>query len=304
MDFYNIVVNEKKNGTLQIRPDWKVGRSKDLMTRTGTFYAIWDEERGLWSKDIYDVQRLVDEDLLRHAKQLQKKTGAIYEVARLEINSTKLWDEFQRFIRNSGTNSVNLDECLTFANTEVKKTDYASKRLSYSLRPGKCQAWDTIVGTLYNEEERAKIEWAIGAVVSGDSKSIQKFLVFYGPPASGKSTILNIIHKLFDGYTAVFDARELAGNNNTFATSAFKANPLVAIQHDGDLSRIYDNTKLNSIVAHEILSINEKYKAAVDSRSNAFLFMGTNLPVKISDAKSGILRRLIDVVPTQKNDRA
>lgn len=300
MDFYNIIVKENKNGTLQIRPDWKVGRSKDLMTRTGTFYAVWDEEVGLWSKDIYDVQRLVDADLTKYAKLQQNKTGLVYDVARLEINSTKLWDEFQRFIRNSGTNSHNLDENLVFANTEIKKNNYASKRLGYSLRPGKCEAWNTIVGTLYNEEERAKIEWAIGAVVSGDSKFIQKFLVFYGPPASGKSTVLNIIHKLFEGYTTVFDARELGANNNTFATSAFKSNPLVAIQHDGDLSRIYDNTKLNSIVAHEIMSINEKYKAAVDSRSNAFLFMGTNLPVKISDAKSGILRRLIDVVPTQK----
>ncbi|MET0785904.1 MAG: DUF5906 domain-containing protein, partial [Paenisporosarcina sp.] len=140
----------------------------------------------------------------------------------------------------------------------------------------------------------------IGAVVSGHSKTIQKFIVFYGPPASGKSTILNIIHKLFAGYTSVFDARELASNNNQFATTSFRSNPLVAIQHDGDLSRIYDNTKLNSIVSHEIMIVNEKYKAPFESRSNAFLFMGTNVPVKISDAKSGIIRRLIDVVPTQK----
>lgn len=301
MDFYKIVTIEKKDGTLQIKPDWKVGKSKDLMTRNGSFYAVWDEARGLWSKDIYDVQRLVDEDLLAYAKEQEEKSpGVIYGVSRLEVNSTKLWDEFQRFIRNSGNNSHNLDEKLIFANTDVVKEDYASRRLPYSLAEGPHDAWDTMVGTLYNEEERAKIEWAIGAVVSGDSKIIQKFLVFYGPPASGKSTILNIIQKLFVGYTAIFDARELSGNNNTFATSAFKANPLVAIQHDGDLSRIYDNTKLNSIVAHETMTVNEKYKAPFEAKSNAFLFMGTNVPVKISDAKSGIIRRLIDVVPTQR----
>jgi Family of unknown function (DUF5906) len=300
VDFYTIVTSEKKDGTLQIRPDWKVGRSSDLMTRGGSFYAIWDEENGLWSKDIYDVQRLVDEDLMRYAEEQKEKTGMIYSVSRLEVNSTKLWDEFQRFIRNSGNNSHNLDEKLIFADTKVKKEDYASRKLSYSLSDGSHDAWDAIVGTLYNEEERAKIEWAIGAVVSGHSKTIQKFLVFYGPPASGKSTILHIIQNLFNGYTTVFDARELAGNNNAFATSAFKSNPLVAIQHDGDLSRIYDNTKLNSIVAHETMTVNEKYKAPFESRSNAFLFMGTNVPVKISDAKSGIIRRLIDVVPTQK----
>lgn len=300
MDFYRIAIAEQKDGSLRVRPDWKVGRSKDLMTRGGAFYAIWDEEAGLWSTDIYDVQRLVDADVQRFAREQEATLGVPVVPMTLESHATKLWDEFHKFVRNSGNNSHNLDEKLMFDNSEIKKEDYASKRLPYSLEKGVHDAWDTLVGTLYSEEERAKIEWAIGAVVSGESKHIQKFLVFYGPPGSGKSTVLNIIQMLFEGYTAVFDARELAGSNNAFATAAFKANPLVAIQHDGDLSKIYDNTKLNSIVAHEVLPVNEKYKAAFSMRANSFLFMGTNLPVKITDAKSGIIRRLIDVVPTQK----
>ena len=60
----------------------------------------------------------------------------------------------------------------------------------------------------------------------------------------------------------------------------FKANPLVAIQHDGDLSKIEDNTKLNSIVSHEEMTMNEKYKPSYMSKVNCFLFMGTNKPVK------------------------
>jgi Family of unknown function (DUF5906) len=300
VDFYNIVTTEKKDGTLQIRPDWIVGRSNDLMTRGGSFYAIWDEDLGLWSTDIYDVQRLVDGDLERHAKEQEEKTGFIYSVAKMRSNSTKLWDGFQHYLRNSGNNYHELDQKVVFSDTKIRKSDYATRRLGYSLEDGPHPAWDTLVETLYNDEEHAKIEWAIGSIIAGDSKHIQKFLVFYGPPASGKSTILNIIEELFYGYTTVFDARELSSNNNAFSTSSFKNNPLVAIQHDGDLSRIYDNTKLNSIVSHEVMIINEKYKAPFESRATAFLFMGTNQPVKISDAKSGILRRLIDVIPTQR----
>ena len=65
---------------------------------------------------------------------------------------------------------------------------------------GNMAGWDELVSTLYNENERHKIEWIIGAIVSGDSKTIHKFGVFYGPPGSGKSTILNIIQDLFNGY--------------------------------------------------------------------------------------------------------
>ena len=78
----------------------------------------------------------------------------------------------------------------------------------------------------------------------------------------------------------------------------FRSNPLVAIQQDGDLSRIEDNTRINSIVSHEEMVMNEKFKATYSARVNAFLFMGTNKPVKITDSKSGIIRRLIDVTPS------
>ena len=295
MDFYTISQKQLKSGELQLYPDFVVGRSKDLMVRGQAFYAVWDEKKGLWSTDEYDVQRLVDEDLHRYAAEHKESN---FQVMNLKSFNTKVWSTFRTYMRNISDNHHILDNKLVFANDEVKKTDYASKRLPYALESGSISAWDELVSTLYSEDERAKIEWAIGSVVAGDSKHIQKFVVFYGPAGSGKSTILNIIQKLFDGYVATFDAKALGSSNNAFATEVFKGNPLVAIQHDGDLSKIDDNTKLNSIISHEDMTMNEKYKPSYTARVNAFLFMGTNQPVKISDSKSGIIRRLIDVHPT------
>ena len=191
-----------------------------------------------------------------------------------------------------------LDEKLIFSNTPTNKKDYASKKLKYPLEEGTINAYDKLMSTLYSETEREKIEWAIGSIVCGDSKKLQKFMVLYGAAGTGKSTVLNIIQQLFDGYYSVFDAKALGSSSNSFALEAFKSNPLVAIQHDGDLSRIEDNTRLNSLVSHELMTVNEKFKSTYANRFKCFLFMGTNKPVKITDAKSGLIRRLIDVSPS------
>lgn len=297
MDFFQICTREIKGGVIEVYPDFVVGRTGDLMVRGKGFYAIWDSEKGLWSTDEYDVQRLVDQELTEYAEKLRAE-GTKCTVKYLHSFTSNGWTQFRKFVANVSDNAHQLDTKLTFLDTEIAKNDYVSRRLPYPLLAGDHSAWDELIGTLYSLEERAKIEWAIGAIVSGDSRKIQKFLVFYGPGGTGKSTVMNIIQKLFEGYYVTFEAKALAGSNNMFATEAFRSNPLVAIQHDGDLSKIEDNSKLNSIISHEFITVNEKYKATYSARVDAFLFMGTNKPVKISDAKSGLIRRLIDVNPT------
>lgn len=296
MDFYQIKEREGKKASLEVYPDFKVVRSKDLMIRGRSFYGIWDEEKGLWSTDEFDVQRLIDEDLAKY----ESTTTGIYEIHRkfLANYSSSSWLQFRNYISSLPDNFHQLDDSITFKNTPVIKEDYISRRLPYDLVEGDISAWDEIVGTLYSEEDRAKIEWAIGAIISGDSKTIQKFLVFYGAQGSGKSTILNIVQWMFEGYFTSFVAKELTGANNSFALESFKANPLVAIEHDGDLSRIQDNSKLNSLVSHEWMSINEKNKPIYMARFNAMLMIGSNSAVKFTDSKSGLVRRLIDIHPS------
>lgn len=300
MDFYQIKEREgQRKNTLEVFPDFRVVRSRDLMVRGKQFYGVWDETTGLWSTDEYDVQRLVDDEIKVHDV---RTVGVFAEVNRKYLSnfSSYSWLQFRNYIAHLSDSHTQLDANLTFANTEVKKSDYVSRRLPYALAPGDISAWDEIVGTLYDPEERAKIEWAIGSIVAGDSKTIQKFLVFYGAPGTGKSTILNIIEWMFVGYVEWFVAKELTGSNNSFALEAFKKNPLVAIEHDGDLSKIIDNSKLNSLVAHENMQINEKNKPIYSMSFNAMLLIGSNKAVKITDSKAGIIRRLIDIHPTGK----
>ena len=295
MDFYVIKEKSAKNGLVEVYPDFKVTRSTDLMVRGRSFYAIWNEALNLWSTDEYDVQALVDKDLLEYREKLSKRTDNVIHAKLMGDFSTNSWSQYRNYLNHISDNAHQLDMKLTFANTEIKKKDYVSKRLPYSLEEGPCPAYEELISTLYEPEERIKIEWAIGSILAGDAKDIQKFVVLYGEAGAGKSTVLNIVQKLFEGYYTTFEAKALTSANNTFSTEVFRNNPLVAIQHDGDLSKIEDNTKLNSIISHEEMTMNEKYKPSYTAKINCFLFMASNQPVKISDAKSGIIRRLIDV---------
>ena len=306
LDFMIVSKNEmtrNRRQIVEISPVFLIGtHSSDLMIRGGDFYAIWNEETGLWSMDESDAVRMIDEAV----KEEVERVKSYYEDRGVEIHPKYMWnsksgvvDQWHKYCQKQlRDNHHQLDSKIIFSNTETKKTDYVSKKLPYPMEKMDTPSYDRIISTLYSEEERKKLEWAIGAIISGDSKKIQKFIVLYGSAGSGKSTFLNILQMMFEGYYTFFDSKTLGSGKNDFALEDFKSNPLVAIQHDGDLSKLEDNTKLNSIVSHESMLVNEKFKNKYTMKFDSFIFMGTNKPVRITDAKSGLIRRLIDVRPT------
>ncbi len=292
-----------KNAVPEIYPVFVTKKSRDLMIRGGDFYAVWDERNQMWSTDQDTVVDLIDSEMEAYKAKLCETNpdmaGArIMYMWRSDSGSIDKWLKF--VTKQMPDCYVPLNETIVFANTPRKRELYSSISLPYALEEGDTTAWDEMTSVLYSPEELHKIEWAIGSIVAGESKNLQKFFVFYGAPKTGKSTIMNIIEKLFQGYTTAFDAKALGSSSGVFALEAFRSNPLIAIQQDGDLSKIEDNTRLNSLISHETMMVNEKYKAQYPMRINTILFMGTNKPVKISDSKSGILRRLVDISPTEK----
>ena len=303
LDFLQVATRSiKKDGkaVIEVRPEFLIMKSNDLMIRGGDFYAVFDEDSGLWSTEEDTLISLIDAEVRRVVEKVKRENPEERVVgAYMRLSDSGSIDRWHKYCQKQCRDNFHLlDDELCFSNTELKRNSYASKRLEYPLEKGACDAWDKIISTLYDPEERKKIEWAIGSIVNGDSKYIQKFLVFYGSPGTGKSTILNIIAQLFKGYTASFDSKALGSANSQFALEPLKDNPLVGIQHDGDLSRIEDNTRINSLVAHEDMPVNTKYGKMYSTAFRTFLLMGTNKPVRISDSRSGILRRLIDVSPT------
>lgn len=301
LDFFKIRTKSlpTKNTTV-IYPDFIVGRHKDLMIRGGVFYAVFNEETGLWSTDEFDVADIVDRELWNVYDKMKSSVAsdATLSVESMREYDSKSWTRYKKFVRDMPDDYVLLDTKLAFSGQIFKRENYVSKYLPYNLNDAACPAWDELIGTLYSEDERRKIEWGIGSIVAGDSVKISKFFVLYGDPGSGKGTVLDIIVKMFEGYTCFIEAHALGNQSSVFSTAAFKDNPLVALEYDSDLSKIETNTRLNSIVAHETIKVRDLYQSAYNLRINAMIFLATNSPVQITDAKSGIIRRLIDVNPS------
>ena len=73
LDFLMISTRSTKRGVTEIYPKFIVGKHTDLMIRDGDFYAIWLEEKGLWSTDEQDIIRLIDAELDKFAEENKYK---------------------------------------------------------------------------------------------------------------------------------------------------------------------------------------------------------------------------------------
>ena len=287
--------------TAIIYPSYSVN-GKDIMRKGGDFYAVLNHETGFWETDEGAAIHYIDSKLKKYAdEKFGPESGYDTVVKYLDDSTTNKLKEYNVWMSNlpKNHNYIPLDSDITFIGEKVTPEMYRSKTLPYTPAEQPIDCYDRLMSVLYSEDDRKKIEWLVGAILCRESKNIEKALVIYGKPGSGKSTVLDIIEELVSGYWKEFIADDLARGNNQFATALFKDNPLVAIQDDGKLTKI-ESPIINEIISHKRIVVNEKNKRQYSIRSNAVLILATNDPVDIHDIKLGIVRRLLDVYPSGK----
>lgn len=312
-DFLKIEPVSKSSGSgsgkkyyISVHPVFNISGT-NIMKKGGSFYAFLQDD-GFWNTNQSDLYSMIDERLYsyRNDHYHQDHNGIFRDddgkeviVETLDNSDTHMLIEFDRWFSKlpPNHNFKPLDSSITYLGQTIKPEDYRSKTLPYSIKSGSIEAYEKLIGTLYSPSEKQKIEWAIGSVLSGDSKDIEKIVAFYGPPGSGKSTVLDLIKMIFEGYWTIFIASELASKTNQFGTALFKDNPLVAIQDDGSLAKI-DSPAINEIVSHKDIVINEKNTKQYSIRSNAMMFMATNELIDLHDTNLGLSRRLLDIYPS------
>lgn len=297
LDFMRVLTRYNNKKIMEVYPNFIIGRTKDLMTRGGDVYAVWDEELKKWLTDERDIIPLIDNEIRKVCEE-ERKVNPLVVPLYLSDGDTKMIDKWHKYVqRDMRDNYTPLDRKFIFDNDVPKRDNFSTINLPYHLEDIETPAYDHLTSVLYSPEELHKIEWCIGAIISGDSKNIQKFLVITGDAGAGKSTMLNIMEQLFQGYYISFDSKQLV-NGGQFGFEQFKTNPLVAIEHDGNLAHIADNSRLNSLISHEKVSMRELYRASYTMKFDTFLIMASNLPIEITDAKSGLTRRIIDAEPS------
>lgn len=292
--------------------DFKAVTSKHLMIRGGDVYAMYDYTTGLWTTNRGRMITILDGILMDLYSRYQSDHEFMTCHPQLMSNtSTKQIDKWNHYVKKQmWDNYKALDQKVIFANTDVQLEDYATFRLPYALAEGSIENYKAMFEPLYSPEEFRKLEWATGAILSGASKRTQKMLVLFGGGGTGKSTWLDLQRdwifswkrdtgdQSLPGYDSSISVKDLCYGNSAFALETLQKGPLISVDDDAKLDRIDDNTRLNSIVSHATLPVNVKNKNIFNMRFNTFVCVGTNTAVQIPDAKSGLLRRIIDVVPT------
>ena len=314
MDFLSVRAksNTKNRHTITLEPHINLDDSEDIIIKGGGVYAIYDENKKIWVTDMDKIMKVLNNDWVKKynakVKEIEEANKRLPAADRKFITNDIEFDNYtsdsgylEKFLQFTKKvekyhENIDLNPHVIFKNMDVKKEDYSTGKLPYSLEEGSTESWDQMVGYLYEPEEKEKIEWMIGSIVSGYSTKIQKFFVFYGDPGSGKGTIMKIIESMFKPYYAPFISKRVVSNSN-FPLECLAMNPLVAIDEDGDLSQVQDNTRLNSIVSHETIPVETKFKNPYPVKFKTLLIMSSNEPVQMTGPQSGFTRRLIDINP-------
>lgn len=278
-------------------PAFKNEVCADHMVRGGDMYAIWDETTGMWSKSKNTAVRIID-NYLREVRDQQDPDAS---VAYLKLSINNSYYDYLKYCKCAEDSYIDLDRHIIFANTPVRKEDYVSFKLPYAIGPGTCPNYIYAMSVWFPESEQEKLEWFIGYIISGGSMEGQKCLFIEGEPGTGKGSWIKIVKGLLEGYVGTFKAVDLGKPADAFPAEAFVDNKRVMVDEDCDLSLVTDNTLLNLIISHEPVLMNVKYsKKFVMKHPDSALIMASNTPFYITDAKSGIIRRLIDAYSSGK----
>lgn len=130
--------------------------------------------------------------------------------------------------------------------------------------------------------------------------SEQKWWMFHGVTASGKSTLINVLHGLLGPYALALPENYFLITNNTkdYATANLAGVRLATCVETNEGRRL-DTAKLKSLTGGDVISAELKYQNCFTFRPQMKLILATNNKPHVSASDDAIWRRLMPVPFTQ-----
>ena len=153
-----------------------------------------------------------------------------------------------------------------------------------------CPKWKTFLEeVLPNPESRQLLRELFGYCLTYDT-SLQKFFLFEGSGANGKSIVLRVLTALLGNANISGLPLEIFGAPHGLETTLGK---LVNITSDlGDVDRVAEGL-LKQFTGDDLMHFNPKYRDSFTAKPTAKLIIATNVRPPFRDRSQGLWRRLI-----------
>lgn len=169
---------------------------------------------------------------------------------------------------------------------------YATSGVSYNFDPdAKAPAWAHFLGNLARSLSPAVVsflqEFAGYALTTDTSYELSIWL--YGPPGSGKSTFLAGLEAMLGSRAGLLGLADIASNR--FALANLPGKTLaISTEQPGDF--IASTHILNSIISGESITVDRKFRDAIQVTPRCKLAWAMNELPRVSDPNSGLFRRV------------
>lgn len=302
MDFYTITTDIRETGkyskVVTIKPSFRYINIKDIVIKGNEVIAFW--YNNFWHNNINELFQIIDRDVYTRYEEEKEKyinTNTTFVLKTMNNDDSGMMTRFVNYLKQSIPSDVVFNKKIFFSDDVVEREDYTTFKLPYSPTPGPCPNFDKLINTLYAPEERDKIMWFIGALMSNSMKNIHKFLYLYGGGGKGKGTIIRLFQQLLaEEFYSSIDLKLLT-SQDTFATSQVKEVPLL-IDFDCKINDMKVDIHLLKLTAHETITVNKKHKTPYDTIFNGLLLTASNQRYAVRNLDAGINRRAIVVEPS------
>lgn len=296
---------------LQLKLDLLLGALEEHLDSAEVKLGFGDGAMYLYNDGVWRLASTVDrEDIDRILAKLATNCGIVFASKRdvvhtaikssekFRIDPSKLNHSGRVVFRNA---TLHIDEDTTTL-LPHSPDDMQTRRVDVDYNSeATCPGWLEVLDRVFSDrppKERADIiaflqEW-FGLALCGSTgtpRQLRKVLFLYGPPRTGKSTILDVLRRLLG--TAYIATGRVKDVNRPFGLETFMtASAWISEEVEG-LQHLVDASRIKAIVTGEPLSVPRKYATDGTLRFSGPVAWSSNAKPNFSDGTSAVYDRIL-----------